>query len=98
MAHSNKSPFAELSFSEQQEQWRAFRAQHLEYQPVQPAPVPQPEPAAKPATKPAPQPVRMPAYMQQYAVPQHHNLDRVRAQLAAASRRAGVYQPVNAKE
>lgn len=87
MARANQSPFAELSFSEQQEQWRIFRAQHLDYQPVAPAP----------ASQPPAQPPRMPAYMQ-YAAPQHHNLDRVRAQLAAASRRTGAYQPVTSRE
>ena len=83
MADSTASPFAALSFSEQQEQWRIFRAQHLDFQEVTP------EPALQ---QPAP-PRRMPAYAQNNA-PQHHNLDRVRAQLAAASRRAGAFQAV----
>ena len=83
MPASSPSPFAALSFSEQQEQWRIFRAQHLDFQEVTPEPAPQ---------QPAP-PRRMPAYAQNNA-PQHHNLDRVRAQLAAASRRAGAFQTV----
>ena len=83
MADPTASPFAALSFSEQQEQWRIFRAQHLDFQEVTPEPAPQ---------QPAP-PRRMPAYAQNNA-PQHHNLDRVRAQLAAASRRAGAFQAV----
>ncbi len=81
MAASNASPFSALSFSEQQEQWRIFRSRHLDFQEVDPQPAP------------APAPARMPGYMQS-AAPQHHNLDRVRAQLAAASRRAGAFQSV----
>lgn len=81
MANSNPSPFAALSYGEQQEQWRIFRAQHLDFQQVAPP---------QEITQPAPQPPRMPSYMQ----PQHHNLDRVRAQLAAASKRAGAFQPI----
>lgn len=82
MANIHPSPFAELSFSEQQEQWRIFRAQHLDFQQVaekEEAPIPRPAPV--------------------YTGPSgHHNLDRVRAQLAAASRRAGAYQPVTSRE
>ncbi|MBQ9197477.1 MAG: hypothetical protein IJ157_09610 [Clostridia bacterium] len=84
MSNANPSPFAALSFSEQQEQWRIFRAQHLDFQEVAPK---------EEASRPQPGPARLPGYLQS-AAPQHHNLDRVRAQLAAASRRAGVFQPV----
>lgn len=84
MAQENPSPFAALTYSEQQEQWRIFRARHLEYLPVE-APVEQ-------AVRQAPQPVRADP------PPHHGNLDRVRAQLAAASRRAGAYQPVPVRE
>ena len=83
MANSAKSPFAELSFTEQQEQWRMFRAQHLAFQPTAPEPVP-------------PQRPRLPAYMRENG-PQHHNLDRVRAQLNQAARRAGTFTPVTSK-
>ena len=31
----SKSPFSELSFSQQQEQWRIFRAQQLDFQAVE---------------------------------------------------------------
>ena len=31
----SKSPFSELSFSQQQEQWRMFRAQQLDFQAVE---------------------------------------------------------------
>ncbi|MBQ7454911.1 MAG: hypothetical protein IJS53_00590 [Clostridia bacterium] len=82
MASSTKSPFSELSFSEQQAQWRAFRAERLEYQPVT-------------EEKPAPE---APARRLPYETPRHTNLDRVRAQLTNAARRAGAFQPVSAKE
>lgn len=88
MAGSTASPFAALSFSEQQEQWRIFRAQHLEFQEV---------PAKQEPPRPVPAAPRTPAYTRG-AAPQHHNLDRVRAQLAAASRRAGSYRDVTAPE
>ena len=76
MADQSKSPFAELSFSQQQEQWRVFRARQLEYRQVEEAP-----PAA-------------PAPPRQQPPLRHSNLDRVREQLAAASRRAGAFQDV----
>ena len=68
----SKSPFSELSFSQQQEQWRIFRAQQRPAEPPTPAPVLRPLPP-----------------------PSHKNLDRVRAQLSAAARHAGVFQPTS---
>ena len=87
MADSNPSPFAALSFSEQQEQWRVFRAQRLDFQEV---------PPRRELTAPPAAPARAQAYAQ--PAPGHHNLDRVRAQLAAASRKAGAFQPVPLRE
>lgn len=83
MASSAKSPFAELSFTEQQEQWRMFRTQHLDFQPAAPEAVP-------------PRP-RLPDYLRDGA-PRHANLDRVRDQLAQASRRAGPFQMITSRE
>lgn len=79
----NRSPFSELSFSEQQEMWRMWRAQKLEYKNVPPEP-PQPVPAAhaSPSLPPAPQP---------YQPPSHKNLDRVHARISAAAARAGAF-------
>lgn len=85
MSQSELSPFAQLSYSEQQEQWRVFRARHLDFQQVEP------EPPASPAAP------RMPSIPRD-AAPRHANLDRVRAQLAAASRRAGAFQNVTSRE
>ena len=88
MSNSTSSPFAALSFSEQQEQWRIFRAQHLDFQEVSPQ---------QELTRQQPTPTRTPAYMQNNA-PRHYNLDRVQAQLSAASRRAGAFQPVTSTQ
>lgn len=85
MASQTKSPFSELSFSEQQEMWRAFRAQHLEYQQVGA----QEEPAAVAAPKRRAVP---------YEAAEHKNLSRVYDRLSSAARRAGIYQSVSARE
>ena len=85
MPNPNQSPFAALSFSEQQEQWRIFRAQHLDFQQVA-----EQEDFAAPALH-LPRAGHNPPL---YEAPRHSNLDRVRAQLTAASRRAGAFQPV----
>jgi len=84
MAAQTKSPFAELSFSEQQEQWRVFRAKQLDYQAVNDQEITEPKPA----------PAQSAAAMHTEK-PRHGNLDRVRAQLAAAARHAGAFQPVS---
>ncbi len=93
MNDPKKSPFAELSFSEQQEQWRIFRARNLDFQRVPPVEPPRPTPAAAPAAKPAsPAPVFRPE------PPRHANLDRVRSRLNAAARRTGAFQSVTSRE
>ena len=80
----SRSPFADLSFSEQQEMWRRWRAQKLDYQAVPPeAPPPVPEEA--PPMPPAPQP---------YQPPSHKNLDRVHARISAAAARTGTFTPL----
>ena len=81
----SKSPFSELSFSQQQEQWRIFRAQQLDFQAVESKKEP---PRAQ--QRPTPAPVLRPL-----PPPRHKNLDRVRAQLSAAARHAGVFQPTS---
>lgn len=86
MASAKPSPFAQLSFTEQQEQWRVFRARHLDYTQV-----------VQPVEQKSAKPERLPAYLAEGA-PRHSNLDRVRAQLAAASRRAGAFQSVTSRE
>ena len=75
-----RSPFSELSFSEQQEKWRMWRAQSLEYQEIKPNP--QPAAPVSPSI-PAPRP---------FAPPSHKNLDQVRARISAAAARAGAFK------
>lgn len=82
----SKSPFSELSYAQQQEQWRMFRAQQLDFKAVSP----EKTPIAAPAPHIAPTPAMRPL-----PPPSHHNLDRVRAQLSAAVRRAGTFQPTS---
>ena len=79
----SRSPFSELTFSEQQEMWRMWRAQKLEYKSMPPEP-PEPEPVVQhmPILPPAPQP---------YQPPSHKSLDRVHARIAAAAARAGAF-------
>ncbi len=93
MNDPKKSPFAELSFSEQQEQWRIFRARNLDFQRVPSPEPPRPQPAAAPAEKRIPSaPVFRPE------PPRHANLDRVRSRLNAAARRTGAFQTVTSRE
>lgn len=49
----SKSPFSELSFSQQQEQWRMFRAQQLDFQAVESKKEP-PRAQQRPAEPPRP--------------------------------------------
>ena len=85
----SKSPFSELSFSQQQEQWRMFRAQQLDFQAVETKAEP-PAAAIRRAESIPPAPVLRPL-----PPPSHKNLDRVRAQLSAAARHAGAFQPTS---
>ena len=78
----NRSPFSELSFSEQQELWRVWRAQPLEYKDISPK---APEPEVIPPPPAPPQP---------YLPPSHKNLDRVHARISAAAARAGAFKPL----
>lgn len=89
MSDSKKSPFAELSFSQQQEQWRSFRAEKLNYQSVSKPQPPAPKPCACASSRPPMRP--MPAF----DAPQHANLDRIHARISAAARHTGAFQPVN---
>lgn len=81
----SRSPFAELSFSEQQEMWRIWRARSLDYQEIKPA-----EPVIAPAREPAPPS----APVQPFAPPSHKNLDRVHARISAAAANAGAFRPL----
>ncbi|MBQ1946386.1 MAG: hypothetical protein II343_05590 [Clostridia bacterium] len=78
----SRSPFSELSFSQQQEMWRVWRAQSLEYKDIKPEP-PTPEIVPPPPAPPQP-----------YMPPSHKNLDQVHARIAAAKAHAGAFTPL----
>ncbi len=80
-----RSPFAELSFSQQQEMWRIWRAKPLDYQEIKPA-----EPVSAPVIEKPSQP----APIQPFAPPSHKNLDRVHARISAAAANAGAFRPL----
>lgn len=100
-----QSPFAALTFSEQQEQWRLWRAQRLDYRdaalPVQstPAQVTNDARTSQSNQRPA---GRQIAPLQQLALenqcgvrparPSHGNLDRVNARLSHAAGRTGSFR------
>ena len=85
----SKSPFSELSFSQQQEQWRMFRAQQLDFQAVEN------KPEAPAASSHRVEPANPVPVLRPLPPPSHKNLDRVRAQLSAAARHAGAFQPTS---
>ena len=82
----SQSPFAALSFSEQQEMWRQWRSQKLDYHPVAP------KASHEPESLPPPPP--MPPAPQPYQPPSHKNLDRVHARISAAAAHAGHFTPL----
>jgi len=82
----NRSPFSDLSFSEQQEMWRIWRAQKLTYQNI---------PPETPTAEPCPQTsAPLPSAPQPYQPPSHKNLDRVHARISAAAARTGAFTPL----
>lgn len=87
----SRSPFAELSFSQQQEMWRIWRAKPLEYQEIKPAaPKAAPAPPKKTEAEAAPPlPIQPP-----FAPPSHKNLDRVHARISAAAAKARDFKPL----
>lgn len=85
----SRSPFAELSFSQQQEMWRMWRAQKLNYQDI-PAHAAAPEPPDEPKAEIKAAPAIAP---QPYQPPSHKNLDRVHARIASAAARASTFKP-----
>ena len=85
----SRSPFAELSFSQQQEMWRIWRAKPLEYQEIKPE-TPQTDPAPPEKAEAAnPLPIQPP-----FAPPSHKNLDRVHARISAAAAKARDFKPL----
>lgn len=92
----DQSPFAALSFAQQQDRWREWRSRQLDYQD---APLERPAPADVPRAA-APQEPPLPKltlpFLRQAAPTRHQELDRVLARHAQAARQAGSFYPVTA--
>ena len=89
---SAASPFAALTYQEQQERWLAWRSRQLDYKSAE-------TPPAEPSVPPEPPvpPVRLP-YFQQAAPTRHQELDRVLSRHAAAVRKTGPFTKAERSE
>ncbi len=74
------SPFAALSFSQQQDKWREWRSRQLEYKSAVEETPPREAPGQEVTPPPRPQPTR------------HRELDKVLSRHQMAVRRAGAFQ------
>lgn len=92
------SPFAALSYQEQQDRWLEWRSRQLDFKPAQeehPESFTQEEtkkeaaPAAYPQLR-EPPPVTLP-YIRNPAPTRHHELDKLRARHAQAAKMAGKF-------
>ena len=87
------SPFAALSYQEQQDRWLEWRSRQLEYHPVSAASAAPEKPveSAPPMRQPPPLQPCFPAP----APTRHGELDKLWAKHAQAAKRAGQYQAVS---
>lgn len=86
-AEKNESPFAALSYAEQQRRWLAWRSRQLDYRP-----------AGEDMQKaPPPAPLRTPN-LPLTAPPRHRELDRVLLRHRQALRRAGAFRDASAPQ
>ena len=89
-----KSPFAALTWQEQQDKWLAWRSRQLDYQPAaRDEPGPEPiRPPEQPARRPGgPPPMRLPN-MRIAAPVRHQELDEVINRHRQALKKAGSFQ------
>ena len=88
----NESPFAALSFEEQQRRWMEWRSRQLDYRPAQA------QAADAPRENPPPRSgLRLPN-MPIAAPTRHSELDQVLSRHRQAAKRAGAYQPTKRSE
>ena len=87
----NESPFAALSYQEQQDRWLAWRSRQLDYRPAAPGTAAAEKGTADRAVPEAP-PLRLPHLSSQAPV-RRRELDQVLSHHAQAAKRAGVFQP-----
>ena len=90
----DQSPFAALSFAQQQDRWREWRSRQLDYQdtPLERATPAEASQTASEQETPLPR-LALP-FLRQAAPTRHQELDRVLARHAQATRQAGRFQPV----
>ena len=92
------SPFAALSYKEQQDRWMEWRSQQLDYRSAAiSAPPPQPQPCMSSSVPPTPPPIRLPMMQQTMAQNQRRELDQVLARHKQALKQAGAFHPTSAK-
>lgn len=97
-----QSPFAALTYQEQQDRWLEWRSRQLDYQTAEREWEAQEKPTQKAAAPSAypqmkePPPIQLP-YIQHPAPTRHGELDKLRAKHAQAAKRAGQFQaaPIN---
>ena len=80
------SPFAALTYQEQQEKWRAWRSRQMEYRAAEPIDAPEEKPVQQ---KTASAPERVP--VRRDAAVRHQQLDAVLNRHAQALKRAGAF-------
>lgn len=90
----DQSPFAALSFAQQQDRWREWRSRQLDYQETPLEPI---SPKPKQETRVSAPPALSLPYFRQAAPTRHQELDQVLARHALAARRAGAFQPVTSE-
>lgn len=85
------SPFAALTYQEQQDRWLEWRSRQLDFRPAPTEETPPPSPPRSPLERPAPPTLQLP-YFRQAAPTRHMELDRVLSRHAQASKRTGAFQ------
>ena len=89
------SPFAAMTYQEQQDRWLEWRSRQLDYQPAEKEP--QPEAAGKAEPEESLPPLTLP-FVRQAAPTRHRELDRVLARHTQAAKRAGNFQSTSIGE
>lgn len=82
------SPFAALSYQEQQDRWLEWRSRQLEFQEGN---VVESKTDQKKSAEPFVPPVQLP-HFQQAAPTRHQNLDQVLSRISQAEKRLGAFQ------
>lgn len=89
------SPFAALTYQEQQDRWLEWRSRQLDYRPAPAQDAPPESPV--PPERPAPPTLQLP-YFRQAAPTRHKELDRVLLRHAQAAKRTGAFQATAPKQ